>query len=158
YTTRFRSNQSSWTVHRRWLAAQGLDAKILNDFHALAFGVAHAGPEDYIVLQEGDPTPAGVLTAVGAGTGLGVSTLFWNGQRYQTSPSEGGHISFAPRNETEFALFRHLFAQHGRVSAERVISGAGLVAVYDFMRLQSPQAEPLTDPAEVSSRALADPG
>lgn len=151
------TNRPSWTVNRQWLASLGIDAKILNDFQALAYGVSRAQPDDYVVLQEGQAKPATVIAAVGAGTGLGVSTLFWNGQRYQTSASEGGHVGFAPRNETEVALLQHLQTQHGRVSAERIISGAGLVAIYDFMRLQWPQADPLGKPADVSGQALADP-
>lgn len=151
------TNRAHWTVDRSWFARQGIHATILNDFQALAYGLTRAGPDDYVVLQPGNPAQGGVMAAVGAGTGLGVSALFWDGQRYRTFPSEGGHISFAPRTQKELELFHYLQTRHGRVSAERVICGAGLVAVYDFLRQQCPQAEPISEPAEVSRRALADP-
>ncbi len=60
---------------------------------------------------------------IAAGTGLGEASLFWNGQRLVPSASEGGHADFAPRNLLEIDLLRHLLAQHGHVSIERVLSG-----------------------------------
>jgi len=54
-------------------------------------------------------------------------------------------------------LCRHLLARHGRVSTERVVCGAGLAAIYEFLRLRAAQAEPLDDPAAISARALAEP-
>jgi glucokinase len=150
-------NRSAWSVERRSLAALGIDARLINDFQALAYGVARAGPDDWIVLQAGEPKPHGAMAAVGAGTGLGVASLFWDGQRYHACPSEGGHIGFAPRSDQQLELFRHLLSRYGRVSAERVVSGAGLVAIYEFMRLRAAQAEALTDPAAISARAAAEP-
>lgn len=151
------TNRAAWTVERRSLAAQGIDARLINDFQALAYGVAYAGPENWIVVQAGEAKPKAAMAAVGAGTGLGVASLFWDGQRYHACPSEGGHIGFAPRSDLELELFRYLLSRYGRVSAERVVSGAGLVAIYEFMRLRAALAEPLTDPATVSTRALAEP-
>lgn len=150
-------NRSGWSVERRSLAALGIEAKLINDFQALALGVAHAAPEDSIVLQSGKLVPHAAIALVGAGTGLGVASLIWDGQRYRPCPSEGGHVGFAPRDEIELELWRHLRARHGRVSAERVVSGAGLAAIYEFLRLRAPQAPSLADPAEISARALAEP-
>lgn len=150
-------NRSAWSVERRSLAALGIEAKLINDFQALAHGVAHALPEDWVVLQEGKGVPHAAIALVGAGTGLGVAALVWDGQRYRPTPSEGGHVGFAPRDAVQFELCRHLLARHGRVSAERVVCGAGLAAIYEFLCLRAPQAEPLADPAAISARALAEP-
>lgn len=150
-------NRSGWSVDRASLAAHGMDVKVINDFQALANGVARAGPGDWLVLQAGEPVAHAAMAAVGAGTGLGVASLVWDGQRYRAHPSEGGHVAFAPRNDLEIELFRHLLAKHRRVSAERVVSGAGLVRIYEFMRVRARQAEVLSDPAAVSARALVDP-
>lgn len=150
-------NRPGWTIERRSLASLGIEARLINDFHALAYGVAHAAPGDSIVLQAGNALPRAAVALVGAGTGLGVASLVWDGQRYRPSPSEGGHIAFAPRDDMERELWRHLFARYGRVSAERVVSGSGLAAVYDFLRASEPGAEVLEDPALISARALAEP-
>lgn len=151
-------NRSGWTIDRRSLESSlGVEARLINDFQALAYAVAQAGPGDSIVLQAGKTVPHALIALVGAGTGLGVASLVWDGQRYRALPSEGGHLGFAPRDDVEVALWRHLLARHGRVSAERVVSGSGLAAIYEFLRLRAPQAEPLADPATISRRALAEP-
>ena len=48
--------------------------------------------------------------------------------------SEGGHADFAPRNELEIELLRHLIARFGHVSYERVVSGPGLLNIYRFLK------------------------
>jgi glucokinase len=150
-------NRSAWSVDPRSLETLGIEAKLINDFEALAHGVAHAAPDDSILLQAGKPLPHAAIALVGAGTGLGVASLVWNGQRYLPCASEGGHVGFAPRDELQLELCRHLLARHGRASAERVLCGAGLVAIYEFLRLRAPQAEPLADAPAISERALAEP-
>jgi glucokinase len=150
-------NRSAWSVDRRALARLHVEAKLINDFQALAYGVAHATPDDSIVLQPGKAVPEAAIGLVGAGTGLGVASLFWDGRRYRPSPSEGGHVGFAPRDDLQLELYRHFLARHGRVSAERLVCGAGLVAIYEFMGLRASRQETLTDPAAISKRALAEP-
>src|SRR5262249_59296562 len=74
------------------------------------------------------------LVLIAAGTGLGESILFWNGSRYQPMPSEGGHADFAPNNDNEIELLRHLRSNYLHVSYERVLSGSGLHAIYEYVR------------------------
>jgi glucokinase len=143
------------------LEERGMEARLLNDFEALAHGVAHAAPEDSIVLQEGRAEPRGAIAIVGAGTGLGVAALRWDGARYVPSPSEAGHMTFGARDETEFALAQAMRQAHGgRVSAERVISGPGLARTYGFLARgdASTTGTAHEDPARISARALDDPG
>lgn len=144
-------NRSSWAVDRGMLRSLGIEARLVNDFQALAEGVAHAAAEDYTTLQEGSPSPGGTMALVGAGTGLGVAFLAWDGQRYRAFPSEAGHISFAPHGGPELDLLRYLTNRHGRVSAERVVSGHGLAAIHEFLHGNAP-----ADPAEIARRALTD--
>ena len=97
-----------------------------------------------------------------AGTGLGEGGLWWTGSRYLALPSEGGHVSFSPTTDIEVGLWRFMwdrFADH--VSWERVISGAGLACIYDFLKASGRGEEPPwlkeeladSDPAEVISKA-----
>ena len=151
------TNRAAWTIELRVLEALGLRARLLNDFQALAHGVARIGPQDYVVLQAGKPQQHGTLGLVGAGTGLGVASLVWDGERYRPQPSEGGHMGFAPRDELEAELWRHLESRYGRASAELVLSGNGLAAIHGFLRLRSPGAAAPATPAEISAQALADP-
>jgi glucokinase len=142
-------NRSSWAVDRDLLRSLGIEAQLINDFQALAEGVAHASAEDYTTLQEGTATPGGTVALVGAGTGLGVAFLAWDGRRYRAHPSEAGHMSFAPHGNAELELLRHLTARHGRVSAERVVSGHGLAAIHEFL-----EGRPLADPAAATPRVF----
>jgi glucokinase len=76
----------------------------------------------------------GNAALVAAGTGLGVASLFWDGEKYEPSASEGGHMDFAPRNMLEIELLKRMLTKHSRVSIERVLSGPGLFNIYDFLR------------------------
>lgn len=109
---------------------------LMNDLEAAAHGViAITDQADLLPLQRGNVAEDhGSLALVAAGTGLGVALMTWDGTRYQISPSEGGHASFAPQNEVQDALLVFLRAELGHVSFERVVSGPGLANVYRFLR------------------------
>src|SRR5690606_13200237 len=107
-------------------------ATVLNDFEALGFVLPLLDPEDFIVLHHGDPDAHGVMALLGAGTGLGQALVRRSRADgvVEVAPTEGGHSSFAARNETEWALQRFLAARYdGHVSWERVVSGPGLAAI-----------------------------
>lgn len=118
---------------------------LINDFAGVALGVAGAAPEQLITLQAGEPASAGVKLAIGAGTGLGMAIL--SGQ--DILPSEGGHVGFAPQDEVQARIASALLREHGRVTAERVISGPGLAAIHRVLTGEN------LDPAAIAERALA---
>jgi glucokinase len=90
-------------------------------------------PSDLVPLQEAAPVPRGVMALIGAGTGLGQALLMWDGTRYRAFASEGGHATFAPRTEQEWALHNALARDHEHVSYERVVSGPGIENIYRFL-------------------------
>jgi glucokinase len=126
-----------WVVDGAILAKQ-FDiprVKLLNDLEAMAYGVLLLRPDEVEVLNAGTPPAQNqALALIAAGTGLGESILFWNGSRYQPTPSEGGHADFAPNNDNEIELLRHLRSSYLHVSYERVLSGPGLHAIYEYVR------------------------
>ena len=71
---------------------------------------------------------------VAPGTGLGEAFLIYDGTRYRAFPSEGGHASFAPRDELEAGLLAYLKRRFDHVSVERVCSGPGLLHLYQYLR------------------------
>jgi glucokinase len=109
---------------------------LINDFAAVGYGVLGLTEEDICTLQVGKRNPNTPIAIIGAGTGLGQGFLIKQGGQYQIFPSEGGHSDFAPRTELEFQLLKYLLDKHDiqRVSVERVVSGLGLVAIYQFLR------------------------
>jgi glucokinase len=107
---------------------------LLNDFSAAGMGISALAPADIETLQEGQPAERGVRLVIGAGTGLGVGLLTWDGDGYHALPSEGGHADFAPLDETQDRLLAHLRRSFGRVSYERIVSGPGLMRIFGFLQ------------------------
>jgi glucokinase len=122
---------------------------VINDLEANAHGIAALGPDDFAVLNEGDPDARGNAAVISAGTGLGEAGLYWDGEQHLPFPSEGGHADFAPRDDAQLALHRFLEAEVGHVSYERVCSGIGLANVYRFL------GGPAADAGEICAAALA---
>jgi len=119
------------------LLAQELEidhVSLINDFVAVGYGILGLQTEDLYTLQEGLVKARSPIAVIGAGTGLGEAYLSWNGDRYEVYPTEGGHTDFAPRNELEIELLKYLQKRHARVSVERVASGTGIIAIYQFLR------------------------
>ncbi|HYN84520.1 MAG TPA: glucokinase [Pyrinomonadaceae bacterium] len=126
----------TWDVDGRSVAAAlRLDrVNLINDLEATAYGLDALAPAQLYTLNEGHGRQEGHRALVAAGTGLGMAGIFRGGRGYHPIPSEGGHIDFAPRNEREDALLRHVRALiGGRVSYERVLSGPGLVSIHSFL-------------------------
>jgi glucokinase len=59
--------------------------------------------------------------------------LFWNGSQHEVFACEGGHADFAPQGDLQIDLLRFLADRYGHVSYERILSGPGLVNVYEFL-------------------------
>ena len=103
--------------------------RLLNDLESMAYGVLALGHKDLVVLHPGKRR-RGFAAVIAAGTGLGESCLLWDGSRYHPQATESGHADFAPRDDLEWGLAGSLRREHGHVSWERVLSGAGLAAAY----------------------------
>ncbi len=110
--------------------------KLINDFAAVGYGVLGLAATDIHTLQAGKAISGAPIGVIGAGTGLGQGYLVHQATGYDVYASEGGHADFAPRTEQEFQLSRYLLEKHDiqRLSVERVVSGQGIVAIYQFLR------------------------
>jgi len=109
--------------------------QLLNDLEATAYGILLLRPDELAVLNPGTPSrKRQALALIAAGTGLGEAILFWDGKSYRPMPSEGGHTDFAPNNDYEIELLRYLRSQYLHVSYERLLSGPGLYAIYEYIR------------------------
>ena len=135
-----------WKVDGDYLAERFSIDKValINDFEAVAYGVPLLHADDFHTLQANREHKDGVKLVVGAGTGLGVAWLTWQQNSHVVYPSEGGHMDFAPVDDLQSLLLRYLQHSHGHVSYERIVSGPGLAAIYQFMHetgLASPSLE-----------------
>ncbi len=118
------------------------DVTLINDLEANAWGIQALTSNDLHVINPGNPPANGNACIISAGTGLGEAGLYWNGVQYQPYASEGGHCDFAVSTEQEFRLLKFLQQRHDHVSWERVVSGTGLVNIFEFLiadhRLSTP--------------------
>ncbi len=115
--------------------------RLINDFEAIGYGIEALGEKDFVVLQPGNPVAHGPRAVIGAGTGLGQAILVWQGSRYDVIATEGGHTDFGPTDDLQIELARYLYKSTGRASYELILSGPGLVRLYEFLRGQGVVAE-----------------
>ncbi len=130
----FRTTNIPWLVDQDALEARlGVRVSLVNDLEAAAHGTLVMPPGSTVVLQEGEPRDA-TRAILAAGTGLGEGVLFAHEGRHYPAASEGGHASFAPCDDEEVELWRVARARFGHVSFERILSGPGIVLLYEFYR------------------------
>lgn len=122
-----------WTIEpKRMIERLGLDRVVLlNDFEALALALPDLaglrGTEDVVPLGGGAAREEAAMVVIGPGTGLGVAILIHAMGRWIPVPGEGGHVDLAPHGERETAVWRHVERIGGRVTAETILSGGGLL-------------------------------
>jgi glucokinase len=147
-----------WDVSLETLArVTGIESpRLMNDFAALALSVPALGAEDlHPVGARLDALPRAPVAILGAGTGLGVSALVFGESHEIPVAGEGGHVDLAPANPREAEILAFLQSIHGHVSAERVLSGPGLVTLYAALAALAGREEPRLTPAEIAARAHA---
>jgi len=142
-----------WVLDERALARHlHLDRFLLkNDLVVVARGCLESRGKSVLPLTEKGPSPRGKnCCVVAAGTGLGEAKLLWDGARHLAFATEGGHGDFAPQSPLEIDLWHFLKARYpDHVSYERVLSGDGLGAIYDFFAARGGR-----EPASVKGRLM----
>lgn len=153
-----------WRIDAERLGLPGV--RLLNDFEAAAWALDSLHAADLATLQAGEPIEGAPRVLLGAGTGLGVAFILGGDRGARVVPGEGGHIAFAPADEAQEALLRHLRRSLGRVELEHVLSGAGLARICAFLRDSGRHAESASvraslaaaDPAAAISKAALQDG
>jgi glucokinase len=116
---------------------------LINDLEATGYGVATLDAGEFLTLSAGKVYPQATKALIAAGTGLGEAILYWDGGGYRPLASEGGHADFAPRTALEIELLAYLIARFEHVSNERVISGPGILNIYNFLKDSGRHREPV---------------
>lgn len=150
------TNRTAWSFSIAALSQQLQipDLRVINDFTALALSLPSLGPDDVIKIGHGEPVANTPRAVLGPGTGLGISGLISTGHGWQALETEGGHVSYCASNAHEIELQKRLNRRFAHLSAERVLSGPGLVNLYQaHCELASAQAEAL-GPADITERGL----
>lgn len=138
---------------KRELEVERLD--VVNDFTAVALSVRHLDEGDRVKLGGDAAAPGAPIGVLGPGTGLGVSALVpASSGEWVALAAEGGHVTMAAADDREAAILSWLRARFGHVSAERVLSGPGLVNLYEALAAVDGRPSPYTAPDAISQRAL----
>jgi glucokinase len=140
-----------WELDSEQIEAElGIPVDFINDLESTAFGLAALKPNELVTLYDGDPDARGNMAIIAPGTGLGEAGLYFDGKHYHPYATEGGHTDFAPRYEIDIDLYRFLRKRHDHISWERIISGMGIVTLYEF--LTEDQGKKAADHVEAAIR------
>jgi glucokinase len=149
---------SDWVIDRQDVALtlRLRELHLINDFEAIGYAAAAFRDDDWVQLGGGEARVDRPIGVLGPGTGLGVCSVIPTGNGPSVFPGEGGHVDFAPVNEQEIQLLRLLLTRYRRVSAERLLSGAGLQNIYWALTEMRGALSRQPSPADISAAALAD--
>ncbi len=138
-----------WTFSRASLLAVGFDdVQILNDFHAVAYALPVFGDDDRFEVGRATKYRNGNIAVLGPGSGLGMSAWIGNSA---AMCGEGGHITLSGRDAREDEIIARLRDRFGHASAERALSGPGIVALHEAMH-----GESLKSPEEIAGNPDTD--
>jgi glucokinase len=131
---RVETSNLPWVIEQSRLAKQIQlpETLLINDLEANAWGIGALSQQDLVALNRGSAEANGNQAVIAPGTGLGEAGLYWDGNKHQVFASEGGHSDFAPQGDLQIELLRFLEKRFQHVSYERILSGPGLVNVYEF--------------------------
>jgi glucokinase len=124
---------NSWSFSVQELKAQlGLEyLKVINDFEAIARSIPYLGPKEVFRVGGGEATPHHTIAVLGPGTGLGMAALVPDYPKPLPLATEGGHACFAPQDDLEAHIASRIKQRLGFCSNEDLLSGNGLVSVYE---------------------------
>lgn len=129
--------------------------EVVNDFTAVALSVRHLAEADKLKLGGGDAVANAPIAVLGPGTGLGVSALVPDRSGNWTAlAAEGGHVTMAATNDVEDQILAWLRKRFDHVSAERILSGPGLVNLYEAIAALRGRPAAYTTPDAISQRGL----
>ncbi|WP_342609390.1 glucokinase [Vibrio tritonius] len=128
--------------------------EVINDFTAVSMAIPVISTQDRIQLGGTNAQADKPIAIFGAGTGLGVAHLIQVNNTWITLPGEGGHVDFAPCTPEEDSLLKWLRKQFGRVSAERCLSGQGLVQIYHHHVISDGREPSVLEPKDITTLAL----
>lgn len=127
---------------------------VINDYTAISLAVPFLNDADKIKVGGGEAKPKGVTAVFGPGTGLGVSHIIHAGNKWISLDGEGGHVSVATNNAEQAAVLGSLQDKFGHVSAERLLSGQGIVNIYEAICALENKPVDFQEPKHVTEAGL----
>ena len=132
------------------------DLRLVNDFEAVAYAAAALPVPETIRITGPDEAPLrGPVLVLGPGTGLGAAVWIPRGDRPFVLATEAGQASLAANNELELALLAQLLKQHRHVTIEHVLSGPGILNLYNALAVLRGVEPVLSTPSRITAAAQA---
>lgn len=128
---------------------------VINDFEAVALAVPNLTPQDTIQLGGGEPDQQGNIVVLGPGTGLGVKHLTPTVDGWKVLTGEGGHVDFAPVDENDIVLWHHMQEQMQPIAIEEILSGRGLVQIYNSIVSRKKVSAQFSEPEAILREGLS---
>jgi glucokinase len=132
----------------------GLDRlDVINDFTAIALALPHLRPDERVAIGRGTPLAGTTVAVLGPGTGLGVSALIPYDGSWAAVSGEGGHVTLPAADDFEARIIARARERFDHVSAERLVSGPGLLLLHELLADELGAKARAQEPEEVSARA-----
>jgi len=128
--------------------------EVINDFAAYAFATSHLAPEHFTTLNKGQAIKTSPIAVIGPGTGFGVAALAPQNGYFNILPTEGGHMTLAAKTPLQADIIATLNKQFEHVSIEKVLSGPGIMNLYQGLAKVEGIEAPLLSTAEIAQNAL----
>lgn len=152
----FKLANNHWVISKKDVqkTLKGIEVEWINDFTAQAFATTTLGDDDVIVINEGVVEPEKLRLVIGPGTGLGVCGLIMSPSGWLPIAGEGGHSDFAPNTPLEFEILTLLTKKFGHVAVERILSGPGIMNLYEALCQIYGKEMIYQSPSEVTAAAV----
>lgn len=148
---------SDWQFTRTELseALNHVPVQVMNDFSAVAWSIPELKPFEWHQIGGHSAKSDKPIAILGPGTGLGVCTMVPDENGYKVVDGEGGHIDFAPVNAREIDILIELQRRYERISVERLLSGGGILNIYQALCAIDDSPEKFESPQQITDAAIA---
>ncbi len=129
----------------------------INDFTAMSMCTTAIDIKDMTKVGGESIDPKAPKAIYGAGTGLGVGYLINVNDKWIPLSTEGGHVDPSATTSRQDDILREIRKNFKHVSAERLLSGQGLVNLYKAIATLNGHEVKDVEPCDVTAGAFADP-
>ena len=152
----FKPSNNDWTINKSDVASElnNIQVSWINDFNAQALATTLLSDNDVITIKAGIEQPDRLRLAIGPGTGLGVCGLIKSSSGWVSVPTQGGHSDLAANTSLEIEILNLLQKNFGHVAVERILSGPGIVNLYEALCQINGKDILFHSPSEITAAAI----
>jgi glucokinase len=152
----FKPANNDWVINKSDVssALNNIQVSWINDFNAQALATTTLTGNDIVNIKDGIEKPDRLRLVIGPGTGLGVCGLIRSSGEWVAVPTQGGHSDLASNTSLEIEVFTLLQKKFDHVAVERVLSGPGIVNLYEALCQINGKDILFHSPSEITAAAI----